>query len=492
MEQNRNATLQQIAEKALTNSVVRLNVERETSLVELRPQFDISEIKRSTGSGFFVGQQLIVTNFHVIAGAAFVTAELSRTEDAFQIEGVTAFDIENDLALLKVSYQGSPLTFADSASVRKGNFVCAIGYPKGVGKIADGTIQCIKRSDNRIQMKIGTSTGSSGCPILNKRGQVIGIHTSSDNSHSYAIPVNTLKDLIKETGEPETFEALQERPFVCAYVHAKTGDEKRKQGEHKAAIAYYNAALKLDPDMADVYAHRAKSRMELSNDFGNCIEVFDDFRTAFRRQPLKLSISNLRLFFSRLSVFFYIFLFAALLQFLKTVFGRRGWLVLQGFGKARDAKSAADNDDKARAKELYQEAINDYTDAIHLKPQKANTYNSRGWTKYLFGQFETEQGNAAEAEKLYQEAISDANEALRLKPKGKRYQSACLHTRGAAKAGLGDYNGAIEDFSECIRCNPKKALYYHDRGKAKEARNQHEEAIIDFQKANELDPDIGK
>ena len=492
MEQNRNATLQQIAEKALTTSVVRLNVERETSLVELRPQFDISEIKRSTGSGFFVGQQLIVTNFHVIAGAASVTAELSRTENAFQIVGVTAFDIENDLALLKVSYQGSPLTFGDSDRVRKGNFVCAIGYPKGVGKIADGTIHCIKRSDNRIQMKIGTSTGSSGCPILNKRGQVIGIHTSSDNSHSYAIPVNTLKDLIKETGEPETFEALQERPFVCAYVHAKTGDEKRKQGEYEAAIAYYDAALKLDPDMADVYAHRADARTELSSNLDSYMEALDDFRTALRLQPLKLSISNLRTFFSRLSLFFYIFLFKALLQSLKTVFGRRGWLVLQGFGNARDAKSAVDNGDKVQGKELYQEAINYYTDAIHLKPKKGHTYNTRGWTKYLFGQLETEQGNAAEAQKLYQEAISDANEALRLKPKGKRYQSACLHTRGAAKVGLGDYNGAIEDFSECIRLNPKKALYYHDRGKAKEARNQHEAAKADFAKATELDPDIGK
>lgn len=333
MEQNRNATLQQIAEKALTNSVVRLNVERETSLVELRPQFNISEIKRSTGSGFFVGQQLIVTNFHVIAGAAFVTAELSRTEDAFQIEGVTAFDIENDLALLKVSYQGSPLTFADSASVRKRDLVCAIGYPKGVGKIADGTIQCIKRSDNRIQMKIGTSTGSSGCPILNKRGQVIGIHTSSDNSHSYAIPVNTLKDLIKETGEPETFEALQERPFVCAYVHAKTGDEKRKQGEHKAAIAYYDAALTLDPDMADVYAHRAKSRMELSNDFGNCIEVFDDFRTAFRRQPLKLSISNLRLFFRDCPYFFIFFSLRRCFSSLRPFSAEEGGWCCRGSGR---------------------------------------------------------------------------------------------------------------------------------------------------------------
>lgn len=491
MEENRDGTLQQIAEKALTNSVVRLDVEREMSLEALRPQFNISEIKTSSGSGFFIEQQWIVTNFHVVAGAASVSAELSGTGDEFQIEGVTAFDIENDLALLKVSYEGSPLTFGDSDSVRKRDLVCAIGYPKGVGKIADGTIHSIQRSRNRIQMKIGTSTGSSGCPILNRRGQVIGIHTSSDNSHGYAIPVNTLKDLIKEAGEVEAFKTLREQPFIRAYVHAKTGDEKRKHGEYKAAILYYDAALKLNPDMADVHVHRAEAKMELSSDLVSCMEAFDDFYTAVRLQPLKFSFSD-RAFFSRLFVFFYIFLFKALLQFLKTVFGRRGWLILQGFGNTRDAKSAADNGDKAEAKELYQKAINDYTDAINLKPKKGNTYNSRGWTKYLFGQFETEQGNAVEAEKLYQAAISDVNEALRLKPKGKRYRSAFFHTRGVAKVGLGDYKGAIEDFSECIRLNPKKVLYYHDRGKAKEARNQHEEAIIDFQKAKELDPDIEK
>ena len=195
MEENRDATLQQIAERALTHSVVRLDVERETSLVELRPQFNISEIKTSSGSGFFIERHLIVTNLHGVAGAASVTAQLSGTGDTFQIEGITAFDIENDLAVLKVIYEGSPLTFGDSDSVRKGDIVCAIGYPKGVGKIADGTIHGIKRNENRIQMKIGTSTGSSGCPILNRRGQVIGIDASSDNSHSYAIPVNTLKNL---------------------------------------------------------------------------------------------------------------------------------------------------------------------------------------------------------------------------------------------------------------------------------------------------------
>ena len=488
MEQDRDATLQQIAEEALTNSVVRLNVERETSLVELRPQFNIAEIKTSSGSGFFIAQQLIVTNLHVVAGAASITAELSGTGDTFPIEGVTAFDIENDLALLKVAYEGSPLTFGDSDSVRKGDIVCAIGYPKGVGKIADGTIHGIKRNDNRIQMKIGTSTGSSGSPILNNRGQVIGIDASSDNSHSYAIPVNTLKDLMKETGEPEAFKAFQERKFVRAYVHAKTGDDRRKQGEYKAAIAHYDIAIELDPNIVHAYTGRADTRAELWA-LGSAIE---DMRIARRLNRVRFSFSNFAEYFSWKRKGLWIVGGHLLIKLLKSTLGKSGWFKLRGIGKLGIAKSEADQGDSAKAIALYQEAIGHWTEIINLKPKKANTYNTRGWTKYLLGQLETEQGNAGDAQRLYQEAVFDSDEALRLKPKGTKLRSAFFHTRGAAKVGLGDYNGAIEDFSECIQLNPKKALYYHDRGKAKEALNQHEEAIVDFQKAKELDPDIGK
>ena len=175
-----------------------------------------------------------------------------------------------------------------------------------------------------------------------------------------------------------------------------------------------------------------------------------------------------------------------------TIIGSRNWLVVQGTSKTREAKSKADQNDKAEAKFLYQKAINNYTGAINLKPKKGNTYNSRGWTKYLLGQLETQQGNTAEAQNLYREAISDVDEALQLKPKGKRYRSAFFHTRGVAKTSLGDYNGAIEDFNESIQLNPKKALYYHDRGLAKEALGQHEAAKADFAKAKEIDPTFEK
>ena len=92
-------------------------------------------------------------------------------------------------------------------------------------------------------------------------------------------------------------------------------------------------------------------------------------------------------------------------------------LWVQGAGKRLAAKSKVDQGDKAEAAFLYKEAIKDYTNAMHLKPQKASTHNNRGWTKYLFGQLKTEARITAEAQKLYQEAISDVNEALRLKPK---------------------------------------------------------------------------
>ena len=114
--------------------------------------------------------------------------------------------------------------------------------------------------------------------------------------------------------------------------------------------------------------------------------------------------------------------------------------------------------------------------------------------KYFLGQLETKKGNTAEAQKLYQEAASDSDEALRLESKNTKRRSATYyHTRGAAKAALGDHDSAIEDFNNAIKLKPKKALYYHDRELSKEALGQHEEAEADFTKAKELvDPDCEK
>ncbi|RKU18022.1 hypothetical protein C6501_03200, partial [Candidatus Poribacteria bacterium] len=144
------------------------------------------------------------------------------------------------------------------------------------------------------------------------------------------------------------------------------------------------------------------------------------------------------------------------------------------------------------AQKLYQGAISDYTEAINLKLGGLRVHNYTGQVKYQLAKLESKQGNTEAAQNLYQEVISDSDEAIQSELKCDACRSAIHHNRGAAKAGLGDHNRAIEDFNESIRLRPKKALYYHDRGLSKQAFGQHEAAEADFAKAKELDPKIEK
>ncbi len=450
------------------------------------------QIQCSEGSGFFVAPDKIATNFHVVEGATEITAKHVDTGTVYTIEGVIAFDVKNDLVILKTLEAETPFMVGDSERARKGDPICAVGYLGDKNNSAAGTFCSIRKGDRWLRIKAPLKPGWSGCPILNSNGEVIAVHArgSATRNICYTVPSNTLKTLLNAAAgtEAEPLHKWQKHPRILAALEHEKGKAKKKGGDYKGAMAAYDNAIRLRPDMADAYESRGDVKIRLGDPDG----AFDDLYTALRLHQKQFRFSDFKSFCLLMLMFAFISVFKSLIKFLRYVIGKRNWLVIQGTSKRGNAKSKAEQNNNAEAKLLYKEAINDYTDAINLKPKKGNTYNSRGWTKYLFGQFEAEQGNADDAQKLYQEAISDVNEALRLQPKGKRYQAAFLHTRGVAKAGLGDYNSAIEDFSECIRLNPKKALYYHDRGKAKEGLGQHEAAAVDLQKATELDPNIKK
>ena len=152
-------------------------------------------------------------------------------------------------------------------------------------------------------------------------------------------------------------------------------------------------------------------------------------------------------------------------------------------------KSEANQGNIADAKALYQQSIEDYTATIKVDPEYSSAYNGRGWTKYILGQIENDHGNTEEAKGLFHAAVTDGDEAIRLNS-DKSSANAEYHTRAVAKVALGDYDGAIEDFDTAIRNKPDDALYYYDRGQAKQALGKHEEAKADLTKAKELDPDV--
>lgn len=197
---------EQIAENALNATV----------LLTMQPN-------NSQGSGFFVGEGLIATNYHVIKEATKGTVKLVREAEEFQIEGTTAIDAERDLAIIKVSnLQGTSLPLGDSDSVQIGETVYTVGNPRGLeGTFTTGNISNIRSEGTRLvqgtvlQFTAPISRGSSGGAVLNSRGEVIGIafETRDDGQNlNFAIPVNYLKELLGQSGPVKPLVAADSPP----------------------------------------------------------------------------------------------------------------------------------------------------------------------------------------------------------------------------------------------------------------------------------------
>ena len=447
------------------------------------------------GSGFFVERDKIVTNVHVLAGATKVTAKCDQTGTVYTIEGIIAFDDINDLSVLKIAEEGAPFLLGDSNTVRKGDQVRVIGYPKKKVSTVEGSVHSIRNSGKHLWLNFKLSDGNSGGPVLNAKGEVIAIATgasmSFDNSTTdkgRTISSNVLKFLFKKIGKAEPLDVWQRRSQIRAYVEAYKGNETREQGEYKAAIDRYDSALKLNPYLADIYNNRAAAKISV----GRYDEAYADLLIALRLKPERFSFTGIGVFLAWKWEIVKIFSFRLSIKFIRNVFSKGGWFALQGVVKSRLAKARFEQGNIIEARNLYRAGIDNLTEAINQEPKTRKFYNTRGWMKYLLGKLETEQENEKEAQRLYHEAISDADEALHLKAKNAKYKDAYHHTRGAAKAALGDHDGAIEDFNESIRLRPKKALFYQDRGLSKEALGQQEAAEGDFAKVKELDPKFKK
>lgn len=161
----------------------------------------------SLGSGFFVKQGQIATNLHVVEGARRGYAKLVGKETKFNIEGYTAIDEKRDLIILKVAAVGTEtISLGNSDLAQVGETVYAVGNPRGLeGTFSDGIISSIRPvgSDKLIQITAPLSPGSSGGPVLNRKGEVIGVSVltiRNGQNLNFAIPSNYLKTLIAKVG----------------------------------------------------------------------------------------------------------------------------------------------------------------------------------------------------------------------------------------------------------------------------------------------------
>ena len=173
------------------------------------------EVQRGVGSGFIISNDgYVLTNAHVVEGADEVLVTLTdRREFSAKVLGA---DKRSDVAVLKVDATRLPsLIVGDSGKIRVGEWVIAIGSPFNLENSVTAGIISAKARDTGdylplIQSDVAVNPGNSGGPLINMRGEVIGINSQiatlsgGYNGISFAVPIDEVMrvaDQIKKSGK---------------------------------------------------------------------------------------------------------------------------------------------------------------------------------------------------------------------------------------------------------------------------------------------------
>jgi hypothetical protein len=190
------------------------------------------------GSGFVVKENgWIATNAHVVDGAEELVVVLADGSE-HPVTDVLAMDREHDLAILRIDKKGLPtLALGDSKAVRPGDPVVAIGHPLGLrDTVSNGLISAVRvvhPTLSLLQISAPIAPGSSGGPLLDDKGRVIGIATAvsrEGQNLNFGIPSEYLATIMKKTS-PKPW-----REFVAEQVRPAFPGVKRDVPNHHVSM----------------------------------------------------------------------------------------------------------------------------------------------------------------------------------------------------------------------------------------------------------------
>jgi putative serine protease PepD len=181
-----------------------------------RPSIVQIQTNLGLGSGVvFNDNGDVVTNNHVVSGAS--TIEVTTAEGKTQAASLVGTFAAGDLAVIHVAGHLDPAAFADSATLKVGMIVLAIGNPLGLqSSVTEGIVSAVDRTvsepggitlPDTIQTSAAINPGNSGGALVNLAGQVVGIPTltagdptlgAAANGIGFAIPANTVKDITSQ------------------------------------------------------------------------------------------------------------------------------------------------------------------------------------------------------------------------------------------------------------------------------------------------------
>ena len=424
--------------------------------------FDARGEKLARGSGFFIDTDQVVTNRHVIEGA--YRAEVhSSTGNIFPVKGVLAIDAEGDIALLKVeapANQVLPLPL-ERTSPQEGESVVVIGNPFGLeGSVTNGIVSAVRdipTFGRIIQITAPISPGSSGSPVVNMQGQVIGVATlqiTGGQSVNFAIPserisqlqtvsLMLLSDLVVATGRNKRAKAVQ---FFRDGLSFLSKDDCEK------ALPYFEKAMDSDGNYAEAWAQTGFCKEKL----GRHAEAIEASRKAVNLRPSSESYFNIGL------ANYY------LKQYREAADAYRQAIHLDPYNAA-DAHYALGlvYRDWGRA----DEEIQAYKQAIRLRPDYTSAYERLG-SRYF-------------RSKKYAEAVEVFKQLASLKPG----DATGPNNSGEAYLEMGRFNDALESFRQAIRLKPDFGRAYYNLGKCYLAMGNRDGALEQYNLLQNLDQD---
>jgi len=303
------------------------------------------------GSGFLVRPSLVATNFHVVEDTAEIfvrpceielaaSEKLRNAPTQIKVQKGLA-DKQIDIALLEApDLDLAPLKLGDSNSVRIGDPVYVAGNPRGLeGTFTEGIVSGRRYFDGLpfLQISAPVSSGSSGGPVVNEYGEVIGIATfifREGQNLNFAVPVSALKDLlINRTIDkhlvPDTA-PIPEAKQINALFEKGLSLFNRKL--YALALGRFKEVVRLDPRHVRAYIEMGRAYAEMER----YEEELDSYQNALRIDPASAeALNNLG---------------AALLQLKR-----------------------------------YDEAVSALSRAISIKPDMTAAYGNLGWAYFMTG-----------------------------------------------------------------------------------------------------------
>ena len=224
--------------------------------------YDASGEALMTGSGFFLKPGQVVTNLHVVRGAA--RAEIKTLDGkgkVYPVTGALAVDEEGDLALLNIDM---PLERSRTSELAtelpdEGETIFVIGNPlKLEGSVSDGIVSAVREVPNSyriIQITAPISHGNSGSPVFNLRGQVLGVVTvkvTNGQNINLAIAAARVGELRAGAVRPLTELGSKAKGDIAESSY-RNGLESLWLGNYDSAVGYFENAVNKNPKRADAW-----------------------------------------------------------------------------------------------------------------------------------------------------------------------------------------------------------------------------------------------